>query len=163
MDYTTSHYLRRAKTIVSTIHYGVLASASPQGEPWVSPVRIVHDEVLRFYWFSDKASRHSINTQNRPAALVIFDSTVPEGQGAGVYMAGLVQELDNPADVQLARMLKKGKRDDAAEFLGGAVRRVYRLTPSELWTNEVERNNGQFIRDIRVPLSLAEFRDVMSK
>lgn len=150
-------YLERAWQIVDQNLYGTLATVTADGLPWVSPVRVVHDDQLRFYWFSDRMNQHSVNVRYLPrAAMVLFDSTVPEGQGRGLYLAGQVQELSDPQLISLARTIKKGEAGDPNDFLGPAVRRVYQLQPERIWTNDVEIRDGRFIRDFRVELRLAD-------
>jgi hypothetical protein len=159
MKRTDEFYAQRGAEIIRRIQYGAVATVNPDGTPWISPVQTVHDDQLRFYWFSDKASQHSVNARtNGRAAMVIFDSTVPEGQGAGIYVAGSVDELKGLQDITFACMLKKGEPGDPGEFLGDSVRRVYRLTADHAWTNDVQVEGRRFMRDVRVPVSLLALR-----
>jgi hypothetical protein len=88
--------------------------------------------------------------------IVVYDSTVPEGQGEGVYIQATASELTDPEEIRLARRIKKGpEHDDPSPFMDkGGVRRVYKATPEKIWMNDAEIRNNVFIRDYRVELSL---------
>lgn len=153
----------RAERILGTILYATVATCSKDNLPWNSPVRCVRDDNLHFYWFSDKESQHSRNVRgNSHVFLVIYDSTVPEGQGAGVYVQAKAYEVSDPEEITLARRIKKGASVDrpADDFLGTAVRRVYKAVPERIWTNAAEIKDGVFVRDYRieVPLDLLKSR-----
>jgi len=72
-----------------------------------------YDDRANFYWTSSPLAQHSRNIdQNGKAFLAIYDSTVPEGKGEGVYVeaaaAGLViPEEINKAKTNLARRVGK--------------------------------------------------------
>ena len=151
------YYLRRAAEILRTIQYATVATVSPSGHPWNSPVFAVTDTDLSLYWFSDKAAQHSKNVRaSNEAFIAIYDSTCPEGTGEGVYLQVRVEELHSIKEVRRARQLKKGVADSPQAFLGPAVRRVYKATPRKMWMNAVQIEGTQFIRDYRVELSIDE-------
>jgi nitroimidazol reductase NimA-like FMN-containing flavoprotein (pyridoxamine 5'-phosphate oxidase superfamily) len=153
--------IEKAAEIIKSIQYLVLATADATGKPWNSPVRRVYDGDLNFYWFSDKESQHSRNVgENEQVFLVLFDSTLPEGKHKGVYFEATATEVEDPEIITVARRLKD-KNDDPTEFLGEAVRRVYKATPSRAWVNGAEFTDGKYIRDIRVELNLAELQEAM--
>ncbi|MDB5179021.1 MAG: pyridoxamine 5-phosphate oxidase-like protein FMN-binding protein [Patescibacteria group bacterium] len=154
--------MKKAIGILRRIQYATLATVSADGQPWNSPVRVVVDDELNLYWFSDKENQHSRNVRaNGLVFIVVYDSTVPEGEGAGVYVRARVSELADPGQIRLARRLKKGQAaGDPARFMGEAVRRVYRARPLQIWTNGTEWKDGRFVRDYRVELSVAGLRRV---
>ena len=149
-------YNTKAKAILSKIQYATLATVTPEGKPWNSPVAHEIDENYVVYWFSDKENQHSKNVRANPHVfIVIYDSTAPEGTGEGVYIEADVEELNNADEINKVRNTKKGKVvDDANEFLGDAVRRCYKATPKRMWMNDAEEKDGKFIRDYRVELDL---------
>lgn len=155
----SDHHQKRAKEILQKIMYATVATANKDGKPWNSPVAHVYDKDLNIYWFSDKEGQHSKNVrENQDVFIVIYDSTVPEGDGEGVYIEAKVVELTNPEEILEVRKIKKGadysgKPDD---FLGDAVRRVYKATPQRVWMNDAEIEDGVFIRDTRVEVALSE-------
>ena len=76
-----------AQALIDANAYMTLATADGDGRPWGSPVWFAHDGYSTFYWVSRPEARHSQNLEGRPQlAIVIFDSTVPEGDGQAVYM-----------------------------------------------------------------------------
>lgn len=166
MKRTQAHYNRRAAAIIEQIRYATLATVRSDGHPWNSPVAAIHDGQLNIYWISDKEGQHSCNIRaNGHVFIVIYDSTVPEGQGEGVYIQAKAQELTDPEEIRQVRQLKKGpEHDDPAPFMdGGGVRRVYKATPEKLWMNDAEIQDGVFIRDYRVELSLGAVRSRLTR
>jgi general stress protein 26 len=161
-----SYYLKRANEIVRTIHYATLATVCEDGKPWNSPVAKMHDDELNIYWVSDKEGTHSRNvrrTQN--TFIVIYDSTVPEGQGEGVYIQAKVYELNDRDQILELRQKKKNNPDlnDADKFLGDGIRRFYKAVPERVWMNDAEMNGDEFIRDIRVELPLDELKKLLKQ
>lgn len=157
-------YSNRAKGILEKIIYATVATSSKNGQPWNSPVRCVYDKGLNIYWFSDKEGQHSKNVrENENVFIVIYDSTVPEGDGEGVYIQAKALEVTDPEEITHARRIKKGAdySRSANDFLGDAVRRVYKAVPQKIWMNESEVENGVFIRDYRVEISLDKLRSLL--
>ena len=154
-----------AKRILKNIIYATVATADKDGKPWNSPVRFVYDNELNIYWFSDKENQHSKNVrENDNVFIVIYDSTMPEGSGEGVYIEANACELSDSDEILYARRLKKGQIYDrpSSDFLGDAVRRVYKAVPQRIWSNDVEVKDGVFIRDFRIEISLEELREMLS-
>lgn len=160
MTRTEDYYYQRAAEIISRIQYATLATVTPEGDPWNSPAYAVHDKQWCFYWFSDKNNQHSRNVRHTGRVfIVVYDSTVPEGEGEGVYIQARAVELEDMAEIRKARRLKKGlSNEDPAQFLGKSVRRVYKAIPETIWMNDAEMKDGIFIRDYRVALSLDELQ-----
>lgn len=63
------------------------------------------------------------------------------------------------------RRIKKGPRAyvSADEFLGDAVRRIYKASPEKVWMNDAEVTDGVFIRDTRVEIDLAELKKAIAR
>lgn len=158
-----TNYIQRAKEIIERINYATIATANKAGKPWNSPVYAVHDADLNIYWFSDRQNQHSQNVrENEDVFIVIYDSTVPEGEGEGVYIEAKAIELNDPEEIRHARRIKKGPDKDAPDdFMGDAVRRVYKAVPQRVWTNDAEVREGKFIRDYRAEISLDELRSLL--
>lgn len=96
MERTKHYYHRRAAEIMDTIQYATVATVTDYGQPWNSPVFALHDSEGCMYWFSDKEGQHSKNVRhNGTAFIVIYDSTVSEGKGEGVYLQVKVSQLDD--------------------------------------------------------------------
>ena len=150
-----------AKTILKTVKYATLATVTPEGSPWNTPVRFVCDDALNFYWFSNKGSTHSQNIRaNGKVFVVIYDSTVPEGYGKGLYLQATARELEDRDEIWASRMLvDEAVRRTPEHFSGEALRRTYIAEPQFAWMNVSERDEtGAHLRDYRVELPLAELR-----
>ena len=75
-------YNQRAKEILAKMQYATVATTTPDGKPWNSPVAHEIDENYVIYWFSDRENQHSKNVRANPYAfIVIYDSTAPECTG----------------------------------------------------------------------------------
>jgi hypothetical protein len=130
----------KAKEIISKLLYITVATATPNGLPWNSPVFAAFDENYTFYWTSWPGTQHSQNiTANPHVFLVIYDSTVPQGQGEGVYIQANALEVTDIKDIQRGSDIlyaRKGKPTrDAKEFLGDSPRRMYKAVPEKAWVN----------------------------
>lgn len=153
----SEHHNKRAAEIIRSIRYATLATVTAEGQPWNSPVAHEYDENLNIYWFSDKQNQHSQNVRATGRVfIVIYDSTVPEGDGEGVYIEAIAQEISDPEEITYARRIKKGSDYDrpADDFLGKAVRRVYKAVPERIWMNDAEEKDGVFLRDFRIEIPL---------
>lgn len=155
-----TNYAKQAKIILENIIYATVATSTKDGQPWNSPVRCVYDSDLNIYWFSDKEGQHSKNVrENDNVFIVIYDSTVPEGDGEGVYIQAKAHEITNPDEVVHACCVNKDADDNSPDdFLGVAIRRAYKAVPQKVWVNDAEIKDGVFIRDFRVEVSLDELK-----
>ena len=83
------------REIIDANRYMTLATADGDGRPWASPAWYAHQGYTDLFWVSRPEARHSRNLAVRPeVGIVIFDSTVPEGDGQAVYVEALAEELD---------------------------------------------------------------------
>src|SRR5690348_8698929 len=95
--------ITRAKQIIEKILYITLATVDNDGQPWNSPVYSAYDSEYNFYWASDRNGQHSRNiAENNKVFVVIYDSTVPEGTGEGVYIQAKAYMLIDKNEIQKA-------------------------------------------------------------
>ena len=153
-------YVEKAKKIISDIIYVTVATASREGQPWNSPVYSAFDEHYNFYWVSWKENQHSKNIAENPNVfLAIYDSTVPEGTGQGVYVKASAYTIDDREEIKRAlTILYSRKHQDPEkrkpeEFLGDYPRRVYKAEPEKFFMNADGSVNGSYI-DTRVEVDL---------
>ena len=153
--------VQKAKEIIEKIKYITIATASKDGSPWNSPVYSAFDENYNFFWASDQNGQHSKNImKNNKIFLVIYDSTVPEGTGVGVYIQAKAYKLEDPKEIEYGITYLDGrvnkKKDPTiriAEFQNDKPRRVYKAVPEKMWMNIDGEINGHFI-DKRVEITL---------
>lgn len=128
---------QQAREVLDSIRYVVLASFDPNGHPRASPVYFVPYGYRRLYWVSNPDSQHSHNLRRDPrVGAVVFDSTVPPGQGRAVYLTGTAHEIPS---TELGQHLsvafdpegRGGRRFSAGELCGEADLR--------LWVLDIER------------------------
>lgn len=154
--------IAKAVEIIKKIEYLNIASITPEGLPWNSPVYTAFDKNLNFYWFSWAKNQHSVNVRKNPNVFItIYDSTQPAGTGTGIYFSGKAYELINPKDIIVGLSVgykrSKHKMRDVAEFLTHYPRRVYKFIPKKAWINGDSDIKGNFI-DIREELILDEIK-----
>jgi len=155
-------YKEQAKKIIADNIYMTIATASLDGSPWISPVFFAYDDAYNLYWVSDKNSRHSnLIRENNKVAIVIFDSSAPEGEGDGVYFKAKAIELSDRQEVEKA-MATLGARVTQEEFrikkvgevMEGGEWRVYKAIPQNISKlKDGEYVNGQYV-DRRIEIDL---------
>jgi hypothetical protein len=125
------------REIIDANRYMTLATADGGGRPWASPVWYAHQDYTDLYWVSRPGARHSRNLAVRPdVGIVIFDSTVPEGDGQAVYLEALAEELDGAErDAGIAIFSRRSEAGGAApwgvaDVSGPATFRLYRARAS---------------------------------
>lgn len=153
----SEYHEKRAKEILATVLYATVATASKAGKPWNSPVAGFWDDNYNLYWFSDKDSTHSKNIrENEDVFIVVYDSTMPEGTGEGVYIEATAYEVTDPSEIEQVVDLQKGDmRCEADQVSGDAIHRFYKAAPKNVWVNDDEKDeNGNYIKDIRVEVKL---------
>jgi uncharacterized protein YhbP (UPF0306 family) len=157
-------HIQRAKKIIEENRYLVIASSSLDGEPWISPVFFASDEKYNLYWVSNKNSKHSdLIRKNPKVAIVIFNSSVIEGEGTGVYFEAEVTELKNKEDIEKA-MKELDKRVMREEFkvkkiedvLDFATWRIYKASPKKVSVlTQGEYINGQLVdKRVEIPIEI---------
>lgn len=146
---------KRAAEIINNIVYLTIASVTPKGDAWNTPVYGFYDQELNLYWISDKNSQHSQNVRNHPVvSIVIYDSTVPEGEGEGVYMLAEVEELHDEVEV-----VNRKQKPETKTIRGNEILCVYKAKLTKAWMNDVELKDGKYVRDTREYLELATIQD----
>lgn len=147
-----------AKEIINKIHYITLATVTPDGLPWSTPVFSAFDTQYTFYWRSAKNAIHSLNIKDNGKIFIsIYDTTTPWGIGNGVYIKATAFELIDKKDIQsaLAILDKRSLKTvgTAQSFMNDNQRRIYKAVPKKVWINSDEEINGIFI-DKRVEIQL---------
>ena len=129
-----------ARAVFAGNRYMTLGTAHEGGQPWVSPVSFAREGYDALFWVSSPQARHSRNLAARPpVSIVVFDSQVPVGSAAAVYMQAVAVEL---AGADLDRGIEVFAREDAAQGLrpwtladvtAPARHRLYRAAVTEHW------------------------------
>jgi nitroimidazol reductase NimA-like FMN-containing flavoprotein (pyridoxamine 5'-phosphate oxidase superfamily) len=148
----------KAKGIIKSIPYITLATSNREGVPWNTPLYFAHDNSYNFYWISSKVSVHSANIEeNENVAIVIYDSTLPEGKGAGVYIKARAREVNEEAAIRTALGLlyqrKKKPVPKIDGFVGNSPMRVYMAAPVCVWVNDIKKKLGKD-KETRIEIEL---------
>ena len=149
---------KRAKEIIAKIPYITVASISKDGQPWNAPVFTAYDKDYNFYWGTYRDSQKSKNIRaNENVFLVIYDSTVPPGEGEGVYIRAKATELDDPKEIELAHKLLWNRHIvpywRLEQVQGDTPIRLYKAVPQKVWMNSEGTVDGNYI-DTRTEIKL---------
>lgn len=162
-------YSSKVIEIIKQIQYATLASVSSNGDPYNAPVYTAYDKDMVFYWSSSVESQHSQNiAENGKVYMVIYDSTVPQGTGWGVYIRAEATEVVVPKEAERALGLlgdRRGRIFDKkiTDVIEGG-HRVYKATPKALWINDAEQDaNGEFVKDYRAVVDLGKITEKLFK
>ena len=143
--------IAKAKEEIKERLYLTLATVDNNSSPWNAPVYSAFDLKYNFYWMSSLTSQHSKNIRfNSKTFAIIYDSTVPEGTGFGVYLRGNSYEM-NSKDIDeiihgIAVMSARIHRSDlppASDYLFPFPRRVYKFIPHQAWVNTIVTIKGK--------------------
>ena len=157
--------IQSAKRTLEENIYAAMATADRSGQPWNSPVFVVYDEHLNFYWASAVKSHHSQNIDENPRVfLAIFNSAVPWGMGEGVFVQARAEELTDQGEIAKACELRRRRASKAlqppGDFTGDRPRRIYRATAEHIWINKDTTENGYFV-DIRQEIDLESLKRIV--
>ncbi|MCO8270806.1 pyridoxamine 5'-phosphate oxidase family protein [Actinoplanes sp. TRM 88003] len=128
-----------ARELLDANRYLTLATVSPGGQPWASPVYFSWTGEWEFLWVSTVDAEHSRHLAVRPAvAITVFDSTVPAYHGRAVYAVGEGREV--PADEVDERLphypgpaSRGGGTISREDLIGESPWRLYQAAATELW------------------------------
>lgn len=145
----------KGKNILEKIRYATVSTVDETGAPWAAPVWYVFDDNFDIYWWSPLETQHSKNISNNPDIYItIFDSTLPEGDGVGLYLRAQASEIsDDELDAAIERYNSSTKifKLDRENCAGSAPTRIYKAVTKEGWTNDGVTKDG-FCIDKRVAL-----------
>lgn len=132
----------RAKTLLASLEYINLATASLDGQPWNTPVYARYDERLHFYWCSWKDAEHSINLrENSQVFFTLYDSTRKRGDNnmRCLYVQGHAYEIEEATEITNGLRLlypHDESEQDVAKVQDDSVRRLYKTIPEVFWLND---------------------------
>jgi hypothetical protein len=162
----TNELVQRAVEIINSLQYASVATASPDGQPWNTPVYTVHDDRLNLFWASWKDAVHSKNIRgNERVFIVLYDSSRERGDNRqrGLYIQARAHEITQPDELDHAVScftdLDSGV-PNASDFSGKSVKRIYQATPEKVWLNDVSESEltNKTIK-MRVDVPMDEFTD----
>jgi len=149
----------RALEILTHNEYINIATITPDGRPWNTPVYAVYDKELNFYWSSWKKAEHSANIRaNGKLFITVYDSTRIRGDNNRrcLYLEGTGSEIEAESEIEQALTRLYGEDEtDGSAFLGASQRRVYKATLHTAWLNDKsERQVTDETLKMRIEVSL---------
>ena len=160
IDAKNPEILARARSIITNNLYCTISTCSHDVYPWVSPVFFAYDEELRLYWSSAVVAKHSQNLYDNQgrAAITIFDSSVSEGTGEGVYFSGVGSELERDCLEKILKLLqnraKKPSKRTVDDYQNNSPRRIYKFQPQQVWVTGERLAVGNQLVDTKIQLDL---------
>lgn len=155
-----NHYSEKAQRIIEKVKYITIATTTPNGSPWNTPVFSAFDEDYNFYWGSYRESQHSQNVRNNSEVfLVIYDSTAAPGTGEGIYIKAKAFEIENGEEIDRVHALLQKRRDPIPYWKLKQVKRnapvrLYKAIPEKVWVNGDDNVDGNYI-DVRIEVKLS--------
>ena len=148
--------LRRVQHLLDRIEHATVATVSVDGRPWNTPVYFARERD-GFYWISRRDAQHSMNIEkNGRAFLVVFDSSLTDSSGAGVYVEARAA-LVNDGDIQRALEViyrRRGKPvPSATDYSATSPHAVYQAQAVRVWSN-ILHASGEVPWDERVEITL---------
>lgn len=160
--------IERGATIIDVIPYLSIATVCDDGTPWNTAVYAAFDDDLNFYWKSWVENIHSRNVIARPDVfIIIYDSRVPAGEGEGVFIKAQARALmeEDASEIEKAcgvYALRTGGESSGGytKFLHGQPRRIFKATPTQMWMNDGDTKNGDYV-DVRHGLDMVAIKDFL--
>lgn len=150
--------LVQAVEILQHNRFCTLATVSPEGWPWASPLLYGYDSQLTLYWSSAIVARHSIDleTSEGRCAVTVYDSQASPGKVAGLFFQGVAQlvpeaEVAEAMRHLFARVTNPPDRT-AADYLGESPRRFYQFQPTQIWMTGSRIPVGNQLVDTKIQL-----------
>lgn len=134
--------------LLRTVPYVTVATVCADGTPWNTPLVGYFDGNLNLYWSSDTESQHSQNiAANSVISVVVYDSSLPLGQGEALYLKMKAKRLENQAQITQAKRiyLDRYGEDGHEAFEGDCPRRIYKASLVKAWFNTDGKRGGHFI------------------
>jgi nitroimidazol reductase NimA-like FMN-containing flavoprotein (pyridoxamine 5'-phosphate oxidase superfamily) len=151
-----------AAELIRTCLYANIAT-SFEDKPWNTPVFVVADEELNFYWSSWVKAVHSENLIKNPNVfLTLYDSTRPRGTNnfKCLYLQGVAAPVTTGEEIRRAyELVYPGEELQLEQFSPEAPKSFYKATPQLAWLNCLsERNLTPSTIKMRVEVSIEEIR-----
>jgi hypothetical protein len=128
-----------ARRVIDRNHYMTVGTKGPDGEPRLSPVYYTAARYTDLYWVSSPDAQHSRNlTEHPPVRIVVFDSSVPVGEGEAVYLEAIARAVgDDELETRCPEAFRTtagARRFAPDELRGAAPLRLYvaRVTSCEV-------------------------------
>lgn len=140
--------------LLRACRYAVIASVTPDGHAWNTPVAAAFDDDCAMYWGSAAASRHSRNLARDPHIFVVsFGHEGSAFEGQGVYLQMHARSLETKAEVMAARRFYDASFFETyhpgISFLDDCPTRLYTAEPLRIWRNIDVVRDGYFT-DVRL-------------
>lgn len=117
---SNDHNVKRAAfKMLDIIESATIATVSPDGRPWNTPVYFGRDRAT-FYWVSRVEAQHSSNLRHNPHTfIVVYDSGRQDVTGTAVYIEADAAELTDQRAIEFAAALIYRRRRKSVPSVEG--------------------------------------------
>lgn len=142
------------ETILSRIRYATLSTVDENGRAWAAPVWYAFEKTddIILYWWSSIDSQHSRNiARSSDVYITIFDSTAPEGDGLGLYIRAVAEQIPDDrldAAIECYNTTTRQFKLNHENTTGIAPTRLYRARAVTIQVNDGRESDG-FYQDVR--------------
>jgi nitroimidazol reductase NimA-like FMN-containing flavoprotein (pyridoxamine 5'-phosphate oxidase superfamily) len=142
----------------------VIATASPSGAPWLSPVFYNYDSEYNLVWESARDALHSHNIAANPRVAVFIKDTVAKGPARDVYIEATAREVPAERVAEALRTWQDGPHGhsdreprEVGDYGGSRPMRLYEARIERLYVLDEAVGEGYRV-DVRVEVDVAELR-----
>ena len=154
---------QEARDLIRDTRFCVLSSATPDGQPWVSPLFYNYDDSYRLVFESARESRHAQLIAGNPRVAIVVARLMARGPIVGVYFECEAREVPVEGLDEALAVFKHGPHQKqesqdrrVSDYLDDKPLRLYEAVPSRTYAlNQVRTPEGYLI-DERVEVRLAE-------
>ncbi len=150
-----------AEELLENHHYCVIATASAEAVPWVTPIFYAYDSDWNLFWISSRTSSHSkLLEQNPHACAVIYQPPSVSQETSALYLSGQVSicrgtVLEEGMHVYFERA-GLGVSGKAEDYAGDSPCRLYQLAPEQAFSLQEPEWEENLLLDKRVSIALPE-------
>ena len=165
MSEELSKNIKRAKELLVTVKFAVMATVNEDLSPHNTPFLFLHDKKLtKIFWGSHPGSLHSQNvTRTGQIFIVVYDAF----QGGGLYIecdeahSLEDEELNEALTVHNSVRIQNGKEELVREYYSGnSSQRMWSARVKRLWVNAEELDEeGHIIKDYREEIQREDLID----
>ncbi len=157
--YSEPEILKKARHLIENNLYCTLSTSSANGSPWSSPLLFAYDNNWNIYWCSALVSQHSQNIYHNQgrAAISIFDLSISEAIGKGLYLYGKAHEVDLqllPLAIELLFNRANKPLKTVQDFLGNSPRRMYQFKAEKAWISGERITVDSHLIDSKILINL---------
>jgi hypothetical protein len=151
-----------AAEILASNLYGALATCSPDGNPWCSPIYYSYNSKGEIFWASAETAVHSKNLFTNPKAFIaVYNSAALPRTASGLYLSGLVTVAPDLVLDEIVRRhfgrVNENNGLTGKDYSNGNPERIFCFTTQNVWILGNPEDIGGRQIDKKVSVELTDF------